>query len=74
MRLEFSVFDIKSFDVSENWESDCVFVLESGEFIEGYIFCEDGKLWFEYRDIICEESYEFNSVEMSPPKFYMFKD
>jgi len=74
MKLEFSKFDIDSFDKSEDWKANCVFILEDGVFIEGVICCHDGKLWFYYKDIICDEGYEFNSLEISSPKFYMFKD
>ena len=73
MKLEFEKFDIENFNKNEDWESDCVFILDNGTFIEGFISCDDNEVWFVYRDVTCE-LYKFDLTEMHKPKYYMFKD
>ena len=74
MKLEFNKFDINSFNTTEDFDSECVFVLEDGRFIQGQIFCYDGVVSTLYKDLICDESYEPCDVSLLEPKYYMFTE
>jgi hypothetical protein len=70
MKLEFSKFDIDSFDKSEDWKANCVFILEDGVFIEGLIKCRNGEISYYIVDVLNDDLAFGEFV----PKFYMFKD
>lgn len=70
MKLEFSKFDIESFNRSEDWSGNCVFILENGTFIEGLIRCRNGEISYTFVDVINDNMVFLDYV----PKYYMFKD
>ena len=70
MKLEFNKFDIESFNKDEVWESNCVFILEDGAFIEGTIRCKNNEISYYMVDVINNDLVFEDFI----PKFYMFKD
>ena len=74
MKLEFNKFDINSFNTTEDFDSECVFVLEDYTFIQGGIICHEGIISMYYYDLICQEKYDCCDVNLPEPKFYMFTE